>query len=86
MEGIDYMSMSLEELNQQLTEYQKKSSDFYNTEQGIKLTLNSIYGATGNQYFALFNPDVAESVTFKLDTTIKPPAPLLDKEVAVMLA
>jgi DNA polymerase elongation subunit (family B) len=65
MEEIDYMSMSLEELKQQLTEYQKKSSDFYNTEQGIKLTLNSIYGATGNQYFALFNPDVAESVTLQ---------------------
>jgi DNA polymerase elongation subunit (family B) len=65
MEEIDYMSMSLEELEIKLKEYQKKSSDFYNTEQGIKLTLNSIYGATGNQYFALFNPDVAESVTLQ---------------------
>jgi DNA polymerase elongation subunit (family B) len=65
MEEIDYMSMSLEELNIKLLEIQKKSSDFYNTEQGIKLTLNSIYGATGNQYFALFNPDVAESVTLQ---------------------
>ena len=65
MEEIDYMSMSLDELNQKLLEIQKKSSDFYNTEQGIKLTLNSIYGATGNQYFALFNPDVAESVTLQ---------------------
>ncbi len=65
MEEIDYMSMSLEELNQKLQEFQKKSSDFYNTEQGIKLTLNSIYGATGNQYFALFNPDVAESVALQ---------------------
>ena len=65
MEETDYMSMSLEELNQKLQEYQKKSSDYHNTEQGIKLTLNSIYGATGNQYFALFNPDVAESVTLQ---------------------
>jgi DNA polymerase elongation subunit (family B) len=65
MEEVDYMSMSLEELNKKLQEYQQKSSDFYNTEQGIKLTLNSIYGATGNQYFALFNPDVAESVTLQ---------------------
>lgn len=65
MGEIDYMSMGLEELNQKLSEYQKKSSDFYNTEQGIKLTLNSIYGATGNQYFALFNTDVAESVTLQ---------------------
>jgi len=65
MEEIDYMSMNLDELKQKLVEMQKKSSDFYNTEQGIKLTLNSIYGATGNQYFALFNPDVAESVTLQ---------------------
>lgn len=65
MEEIDYMSMSLEELEIILKDYQQKSSDFYNTEQGIKLTLNSIYGATGNQYFALFNPDVAESVTLQ---------------------
>jgi DNA polymerase elongation subunit (family B) len=65
MEEIDYMSMSLEELEIALKDYQQKSSDFYNTEQGIKLTLNSIYGATGNQYFALFNPDVAESVTLQ---------------------
>jgi DNA polymerase elongation subunit (family B) len=65
MEEVDYMSMSLDELNQKLQEYQKKSSDYHNTEQGIKLTLNSIYGATGNQYFALFNPDVAESVTLQ---------------------
>jgi len=65
MEEEDYMSMSLEELEKKLSEMQKKSSDFYNTEQGIKLTLNSIYGATGNAYFALFNPDVAESVTLQ---------------------
>ena len=65
MEEVDYSKLSLDELNELLVSYQKKSSDFYNTEQGIKLTLNSIYGATGNQYFALFNPDVAESVTIQ---------------------
>ena len=65
MEEIDYGSLSLEELEKKLTEFQKKSSDYYNQEQGIKLTLNSIYGALGNQYFACFNPDVAESVTLQ---------------------
>lgn len=65
MEEVDYSKLSLDELDELLVSYQKKSSDFYNTEQGIKLTLNSIYGATGNQYFALFNPDVAESVTIQ---------------------
>ena len=65
MEENKYSEKSLDELEFLLKEYQKKSSDFYNTEQGIKLTLNSIYGATGNQYFALFNTDVAESVTLQ---------------------
>lgn len=65
MEEIDYLQFSLEELNEKLNAFQKKSSDFYNEEQGVKLTLNSIYGALGNNYFALFNPDVAESVTLQ---------------------
>ena len=65
MEEIEYESLSLEELNDRLKELQKKSSDFYNEEQAVKLTLNSIYGALGNQYFSLFNPDVAESVTLQ---------------------
>jgi len=65
MEEIDYESLSLEELNDRLKQLQKQSSDFYNEEQAVKLTLNSIYGALGNQYFSLFNPDVAESVTLQ---------------------
>ena len=65
MEELDYSSMSLDDLKERLAILQQQSSDFYNTEQGIKLTLNSIYGATGNQYFAMFNPDVAESVTLQ---------------------
>jgi DNA polymerase elongation subunit (family B) len=64
-EETDYSSLSIEELNKRLSELQKKSSDYYNQEQGIKLTLNSIYGALGNQWFACFNPDVAESVTLQ---------------------
>lgn len=64
-EEINYSSFSLEELDQLLKNMQKKSSDYYNEEQAVKLTLNSIYGALGNQYFALFNTDVAESVTLQ---------------------
>lgn len=32
-------------------------------EQAVKLTLNSIYGAFGNQWFHFFNVDIAESIT-----------------------
>jgi len=65
MEEIDYSQFTLDELETKLIEFQKKSSDFYNEEQGIKLTLNSIYGALGNKWFALNNKDVAESVTLQ---------------------
>jgi DNA polymerase elongation subunit (family B) len=65
MEEIDYSQFTLEELQLKLEDFQKKSSDFHNEEQGIKLTLNSIYGALGNKWFALNNKDVAESVTLQ---------------------
>ena len=57
MEEIDYSQFTLQELELKLVEFQKKSSDFYNEEQGIKLTLNSIYGALGNKWFSLNNKD-----------------------------
>lgn len=65
MEEIDYSQFTLEELQLKLEDFQKKSSDFHNEEQGIKLTLNSIYGALGNKWFSLNNKDVAESVTLQ---------------------
>lgn len=65
VEDNKYSDLSLEELNEALKKLQKQSSDYHNEEQAIKLTLNSIYGALGNQYFALFNSDVAESVTIQ---------------------
>ena len=65
METIDYEKLSLEELKEKLNELQKKSLDYHNEEQAIKLTLNSIYGALGNNYFIFFNLDVAESVTLQ---------------------
>ena len=65
MEETDYSQFTLEELQIKLEDFQKKSSDFHNEEQGIKLTLNSIYGALGNKWFALNNKDVAESVTLQ---------------------
>jgi DNA polymerase elongation subunit (family B) len=40
-------------------------------EQAIKLTMNSIYGAIGNNWFVCFNPDVAEAVTLQGQDLIK---------------
>lgn len=46
-------------------------NELKNEEQAIKLTMNSIYGAIGNNWFVCFNPDVAESVTLQGQDLIK---------------
>ena len=67
----DYEQLSIEEIKEEILRLKKKSNDYGNEEQGVKLTLNSIYGALGNQYFACFNTEVAESVTLQGQDLIK---------------
>ena len=47
------------------THFKNESAKFTAYEQAVKVTLNSIYGAFGNQWFHFFNIDIAESITFK---------------------
>jgi len=42
-----------------------------NKQMAIKILMNSLYGALGNQYFRYFNQDVAEAITTSGQTTIK---------------
>ena len=42
MEEIDYNEFTLEELQLKLEDFQKRSSDFYNEEQGIKLACSQV--------------------------------------------
>ena len=74
-----YEDLSLEDLQLELSRLKKISSDFKNEEQAVKLTLNSIYGALGNQYFAFFNTEVAESVTLQGQDLIKFAEKILNK-------
>lgn len=74
-----YEDLSLEDLHLELSRLKKMSSDFKNEEQAVKLTLNSIYGALGNQYFAFFNTEVAESVTLQGQDLIKFAEKILNK-------
>ena len=67
----NYTDWSEEEINAEIRKLKKMSDDLKNEELGIKLTLNSIYGALGNQYFACFNTEVAESVTLQGQDLIK---------------
>ena len=68
---MSYETLSVEEIKAEILRLKKKSNDYGNEEQGVKLTLNSIYGALGNQYFACFNTEVAESVTLQGQDLIK---------------
>ena len=67
----EYSNLSVEEIKAEISRLEQMSADYKNEEQGIKLTLNSIYGALGNQWFACFNQEVAESVTLQGQDLIK---------------
>jgi len=62
---IDLDSLSKEELELKLAEYENLANRFYNYEQSIKRILNSIYGAFGNEHFYFFNINIAESITLQ---------------------
>ena len=59
------------EIKAKIEELTALKNELKNEEQAIKLTMNSVYGAIGNQYFVCFNTDVAEAVTLQGQDLIK---------------
>ncbi len=55
----------LTELQEKLAEVEFEAQKYYNFEQAVKLMLNSIYGAFGNEWFYFFNVDIAETITLQ---------------------
>lgn len=55
----------LAELQQKLAGVEFEAQKYYNFEQAVKLMLNSIYGAFGNEWFYFFNVDIAETITLQ---------------------
>jgi len=58
-----YKKNKTQDLKEQIEECRFQKDKYYNMEQSIKLTLNSIYGAFGNRYFFWFNIDIATAIT-----------------------
>jgi len=56
--------------NISLDEARYLSKKYYNYEQAVKLMLNSIYGAFGNQWFYFHNKDIAETITLQSQDAI----------------
>lgn len=55
----------LTELQEKLAQVEFEAQKYYNFEQAVKLMLNSIYGAFGNEWFYFFNVDIAETITLQ---------------------
>lgn len=72
----DLSNYSESELKKLYEEYTDLSNVYTAYEQAVKLTLNSIYGAFGNQWFEFFNIDIAEAITKQAKRSI-----LLTEEV-----
>jgi hypothetical protein len=68
---MEIKSLTKEELKIKIEELTSLKNELKNEEQAVKLTMNSIYGAVGNNYFACFNTDVAEAVTLQGQDLIK---------------
>jgi len=68
---MEFQNLSVEELKLKIEELTSLKNELKNEEQAVKLTMNSIYGAVGNNYFACFNTDVAEAVTLQGQDLIK---------------
>lgn len=63
MENKESILKQISLLERGIYRLQEQVDSYYNEEQSIKLVLNSIYGALGNQHFVFFNPYIAEAVT-----------------------
>jgi DNA polymerase elongation subunit (family B) len=61
----------IREIQEKIESLTAIKNELKNEEQAIKLTMNSIYGAIGNNWFVCFNPDVAEAVTLQGQDLIK---------------
>lgn len=61
--SIDLENSTYDEIKVEIERLQKLQKDLYNEEQGIKIFINSIYGAFGNPYFLCYNVNIAEAIT-----------------------
>jgi DNA polymerase elongation subunit (family B) len=52
-------------------EAEKNINIYHNEQHAIKILMNSLYGAMGNQYFRYYNTDVAEAITITGQLTIR---------------
>lgn len=60
---INLETATYDEVKYEIERLTKLNHDLINEEQGIKIFINSVYGAFGNTHFLCFNVNVAEAIT-----------------------
>lgn len=68
---IDPENATKEQLLVEIRRLNALQEQFENKQQGTKIFLNSVYGATGSPWFIFFNIDIAEAVTLQGQELIK---------------
>lgn len=69
--SIDPETCSIEELKAAIAECENKAEFFDACQLGVKLFLNSVYGAMASAYYVCNNLDIAESITLQGQDLIK---------------
>lgn len=76
---IDLNTASEEDLIQEIDRLQKTYEFFSSKQDGIKTFLNSVYGASGNKGFALFDLRISEAITLQARQMTRYASWLIDK-------
>lgn len=61
--NIDLENATNDEIKAEIKRLKYLSNEYKNEEQGVKLSINGIYGSIGNKWLVFFNMDVAEAIT-----------------------
>lgn len=75
---IDPYNCSLEELENEIAKLTQLKENYFTLEQGIKVWINSIYGALGSPWFECYNVDLAEAITLQGQDIIKYTSKIID--------
>ena len=69
--SVDPETCSIEELKAAIEECENKAEFFEACQLGVKLFLNSVYGAMASAYYVCNNLSIAESITLQGQDLIK---------------
>lgn len=68
---IDYTTATIPEIEAEIERLERVREEYFNTEQSIKIFINSCYGACASPFYECYNINVAEATTLQGQDMIK---------------